>query len=407
MTAIELETRYSAPNYAPLPVVLARGQGAYLWDTAGRRYVDMMSAYSAASHGHAHPRILAALEGQARRLAVPSRAYYNDRLGPFLEELCRLAGLDAALPMNTGAEAVETAIKAARRWGYRVKGIARDRAEIIVAEGNFHGRTTTVISFSSEDDYRDGFGPFTPGFRAVPFGDFAAIERAITPQTAAVLIEPIQGEAGIIVPPAGFLIGLRRICDAHNVLLILDEVQSGLGRTGAWFAFQHEGIRPDGLILGKALGGGLLPVSAFVARREVMDVFTPGSHGSTFGGNPLAAAVGLEALHVLRDEGLVERSRVLGTHMLQRLRAIASPALAEVRGCGLWAGAEIAPAVAGARAVCERLLAKGVLSKDTHGTVVRLAPPLVIAREDLDWALDRFEEVLHELDGTQRRSAAA
>jgi ornithine--oxo-acid transaminase len=407
MKAIDLENRYSAHNYAPLPVVLARGQGAYLWDVAGRRYVDMMSAYSAASHGHGHPRILAALEAQARRLAVPSRAYYNDRLGPFLEEICKLTGLDAALPMNTGAEAVETAIKAARRWGYRVKGVARDRAEIIVANGNFHGRTTTVISFSTEPDYREGFGPFTPGFRAVPFGDLAAVERAITPDTVAVLVEPIQGEAGIIVPPAGFLIGLRRICDAHNVLLILDEVQSGLGRTGAWFAFQHERIRPDGLILGKALGGGVLPVSAFVACRELMDVFTPGSHGSTFGGNPLAAAVGLEALHVIRDEGLVEKSRVLGARMLERLRTIRSPALKDVRGRGLWVGAEIDPAVASARTACERLLEKGVLSKETHRTVVRLAPPLVIARDDLDWALDRFEEVVHELDGSRPRRAAA
>jgi ornithine--oxo-acid transaminase len=407
MNAIELETRYSANNYAPLPVVLTRGHGAHLWDTAGRRYTDMMSAYSAASHGHAHPRILAALTAQAGRLAVPSRAYYNDRLGPFLEELCKLTGLDAALPMNTGAEAVETAVKAARRWAYRVKGIARDAAEIVVANGNFHGRTTGIISFSTEPDYREGFGPFTPGFRAVPFGDLAAVERAITPHTAAVLIEPIQGEAGVIVPPAGFLAGLRRTCDAHRVLLILDEVQSGLGRTGAWFAFEHEGIRPDGVILGKALGGGVLPVSAFVARRKVMDVFTPGSHGSTFGGNPLAAAVGLEALHVIRDEGLVEQSRVLGAHMLERLRAIASPALKEVRGRGLWAGAEIDPAIASARETCERLLEKGVLSKETHHTVVRLAPPLVIPRADLDWALDRFEEVLHELGGTRGNARAA
>ncbi len=407
MNAIKLESRYSANNYAPLPVVLTRGQGAHLWDTDGRRYTDMMSAYSAASHGHAHPRILAALAAQAGRLAVPSRAYYNDRLGPFLEELCRLTGLDAALPMNTGAEAVETAIKAARRWGYRVKGIARDTAEIIVANGNFHGRTTSIISFSTEPDYREGFGPFTPGFRAVPFGDTAAVERAITSRTAAVLVEPIQGEAGVVVPPAGFIAGLRRICDAHCVLLILDEVQSGLGRTGAWFAFQHEGIRPDGVILGKALGGGVLPVSAFVARREVMDVFTPGSHGSTFGGNPLAAAVGLEALHVIREEGLVEKSRVLGAHMLERLHAIASPALKEVRGRGLWAGAEINPAIASAREACERLLEKGVLSKETHQTVVRLAPPLVIARADLDWALDRFEEVLHEVGSTRRRVQVA
>jgi len=407
MKAIELENRYSAKNYAPLPVVLARGKGAHLWDTAGRRYVDMMSAYSAASHGHAHPRILAALNAQAERLAVPSRAYYSERLGPFLKELCELTGLDAALPMNTGAEAVETAVKAARRWGYRVKGIARDRAEIIVAAGNFHGRTTTVTSFSTEPDYRDGFGPFTPGFRAVAFGDLEAVARAITPDTAAVLVEPIQGEAGVIVPPKGYLAGLRRLCDDRRVLLILDEVQSGLGRTGAWFAFQHEGIRPDGLILGKALGGGVLPVSAFVATREVMDVFTPGSHGSTFGGNPLAAAVGLEAINVIRDEGLVEKSRVLGERMLARLRAIDSPALKDVRGRGLWAGAEIDPAVASAREACERLLVKGVLSKETHHTVVRLAPPLVISCEDLDWALDRFEDVLRELDGTRRPSRAA
>src|SRR5215468_9110060 len=407
MHPIEQERRYSARNYDPLPVVLARGQGAFVWDAAGRRYVDMMSAYSAASHGHAHPRILAALEAQARRLAVPSRAYYSDRLGPFLAELTRLTGLDAALPMNTGAEAVETAIKAARRWGYRVKGVPRDRAEIIVANGNFHGRTTTIISFSSESEYREGFGPFTPGFWSVPFGDLAALEQTIRPETVAVLVEPIQGEAGIIIPPPGWLSGLRRLCDAHDLLLILDEVQSGLGRTGAWFAFEHENVRPDGLVLGKALGGGVLPVSAFLSRREVMDVFTPGSHGSTFGGNPLAAAVGLEALHVIRDEGLVEKSRVLGAHMLERLRAIASPALKDVRGRGLWVGTEIDPAVAGAREACERLLAKGVLSKETHQTVVRLAPPLVIARADLDWALDRFEEVLRELDGTRRRAHAA
>jgi ornithine--oxo-acid transaminase len=407
MDFIALENRRSAPNYAPLPVVLTRGEGSYLWDVDGRRYIDMMSAYSAVSLGHAHPRILAALTAQAQRLAVPSRAYYSDRLGPFLEELCRVSGFDAALPMNTGAEAVETAIKAARRWAYRVKGVRRNRAEIIVAQGNFHGRTTSIVGFSSEASYRDGFGPFAPGFCAVPFGDLAAIERAITPDTAAVLVEPIQGEAGIIVPPAGWLMGLSRICEENNVLLILDEVQSGLGRTGAWFAFQHEGIRPDGLILGKALGGGVLPVSAFVATREVMDVFTPGSHGSTFGGNPLAAAVGLEAINVIRDEGLVEKSRMLGERMLARLRAIESPALKDVRGRGLWAGAEIDPAVASAREACERLLAKGVLSKETHRTVVRLAPPLVISCEDLDWALDRFEDVLHELDGTRRPSRAA
>jgi ornithine--oxo-acid transaminase len=402
MDFIALENRVSAPNYAPLPVVLTRGEGSYLWDVDGRRYVDMMSAYSAVSLGHAHPRILAALTAQAHQLAVPSRAYYSDRLGPFLEELCRVSGFDAALPMNTGAEAVETAIKAARRWGYRIKGVRRDRAEIIVAQGNFHGRTTNIVGFSSEASYRDGFGPFAPGFRSVPFGDLAAMERAITPDTAAIMIEPIQGEAGIVVPPKGWLAGVRALCDRHRVLLIVDEVQSGLGRTGAWFAFEHENARPDGIIVGKALGGGVLPVSAFVARREVMDVFTPGSHGSTFGGNPLAAAVGLEALHVIRDEGLVERSRVLGAYILERLRAIKSPALRAVRGLGLWVGAEIDPQFASARTACERLLAKGVLSKETHDTVVRLAPPLVIARDDLDFALDRFEEVVRDLSVSPR-----
>ena len=403
MDAIGLEARYSAANYHPLPVVLTRGQGSWLWDVEGRRYLDMMSAYSAVSHGHAHPRIIAVLEQQARRLAVPSRAFHNDRLGVFLEKLCAVTGLDQALPMNTGAEAVETAIKAARRWGYRVKGIAPDRAEIIVADGNFHGRTTTIIGFSSEPDYRDGFGPFAPGFRSVPFGDLAAVERAINPNTAAVLMEPIQGEAGIIVPPDGWLKGLRRLCDRHHVLLILDEVQSGLGRTGAWFAFQHENVLPDGLVLGKALGGGVLPVSAFVGKRELMQVFTPGSHGSTFGGNALAAAVGLEALNVLEEEGLVERSRELGAHMLGRLKAMHSPALRNVRGRGLWIGAEIDPAFGSAREACELLLERGVLSKETHDTVVRLAPPLVIRQADLDWGLDRFAEMLRALELRQRK----
>jgi ornithine--oxo-acid transaminase len=406
MNSIELEARWAARNYDPLAVVLTRGDGSYLWDEDGKRYIDMMSAYSAVSHGHAHPRILAALEGQARRLAVSSRAYHSDRLGPFLAKLCQVTGLDRALPMNTGAEAVETAIKGARRWGYRVKGIAEDRAEIIVAAGNFHGRTTTIVGFSSEDSYRDGFGPFTPGFRAVPFGDLEAVRRAIGPETAAILIEPIQGEGGIIIPPPGYLAGLRRICDEAGILLIFDEVQTGLGRTGAWFAFQHENAVPDGLVLGKALGGGVLPVSALVGRRALMDVFTPGSHGSTFGGNPLAAAVGLEALAVMEEEGLVERSRILGARMLARLRAIKSPVLKEVRGRGLLAGAEIDPAYAGAREVCERLIAKGVLSKDTHDTVVRFAPPLVIAQWDLDWALDRFADVLREIEESHLRPAA-
>lgn len=398
------ENPFCARNYDPLPVMLTRGEGAYLWDIAGRRYIDMMSAYSAVSHGHAHPRIVATLARQAARLAVPSRAFYNDRLGPFLESLCKHVGLDVALPMNTGAEAVETAIKAARRWGLRAKGI--DDAEIIIASGNFHGRTTTIISFSAEAEYREGFGPFTPGFRAIPFGDLAAAAAAVTPKTVAILVEPIQGEAGVIVPPKGWLAGLRRLCDERGLLLIVDEIQSGLGRTGEWFAFQHEGILPDAVTLGKALGGGVLPVSALVARREVMDVFTPGSHGSTFGGNALAAAVGLEALQVIEDEGLVERSRTLGAHMMRRLNAMRSPALAAVRGLGLWAGADIDPRYAGAREACERLLEKGVLSTATHRTVVRLAPPLVISRDDLDSALDRLEETLAEISRDTRPSAA-
>ena len=318
-------------------------------------------------------------------------------LGAFLEKLCTVAGMDMALPMNTGAEAVETAIKAARRWGYRAKKIPEGRAEIIVADGNFHGRTTTIIGFSSEPDYRDGFGPFAPGFVAVPFGDAEAVERAITPNTAAVLVEPIQGEAGIKVPPADWLARLRAICDRHDVLLIIDEVQSGLGRTGKMFAFEHAGIRPDGVIVGKALGGALLPVSAFLASVAVMDVFDPGSHGSTFGGNPLAAAVGLASLEVLEEEDLVGRSARLGAHLISKLRAIKNPLITDVRGKGLWVGVEIDPAVASAREVCERLMKVGILTKETHETVVRFAPPLVIAREDIDWAVSQFEKVLHAL----------
>jgi ornithine--oxo-acid transaminase len=303
--------------------------------------------------------------------------------------------------MNTGAEAVETAIKAARRWGYRVKGVPRDRAEIIVADGNFHGRTTTIIGFSSDPEYRDSFGPFAPGFRSVPFGNLVAMEQAIRPETVAILVEPVQGEGGIVVPPSGWLAGLRRLCDSNRVLLILDEIQSGLGRTGAWFAFEHESVRPDCLVLGKALGGGVLPISAFLANRTVMEVFEPGSHGSTFGGNPLAAAVGLEALRVIEEERLVERSRELGSHLIDRLRAIRSVAVREVRGRGLWAGVVINPAIASARTICEELINHGVLAKETHETVIRFAPPLVISREDLDWGLDRFETTLSSISGSK------
>jgi ornithine aminotransferase len=397
MRATDLEARFGARNYHPLPVVLTRGAGVWLWDEQGRRYLDMMSAYSAVSTGHSHPRLVGCLAEQAERLAVPSRAYFNDRLGPLMERLAALTGLDRALPMNTGAEAVETAIKAARRWGYRVKGIPDDQARIIVAAGNFHGRTTTIIGFSSEEDYRDGFGPFAPGFSTVPYGDADAVEAAMTPETAAVLIEPVQGEAGIVVPPQGYLRRLREICDRHDVLLVLDEVQSGLGRTGRWFAYEHEGIRPDAVVLGKALGGGLLPVSALVGRAEVMDLFTPGSHGSTFGGNALAAAVALEALQVIEDEQLVSTSAILGRHLKRRLSAIRSPLVAGVRGIGLWVGLEIDPAFATARALCERLAEAGVLSKETHETVLRFAPPLTIGRDELDWGIDAVERVIEAM----------
>lgn len=395
---MDLEHQYGAENYLPLPVVIDRGEGAWLWDTDGNRFLDMMSAYSAVSHGHSHPRLVRALKEQAEKLAIVSRAFHAEPLGPFLEKLCAMTGLDKALPMNTGAEAVETGIKAARRWGYRVKGIAKDQAEIIVANGNFHGRTTTIVGFSSDEEYKEDFGPFAGGFKLVDFGDIEAIRNAITPNTAAVLIEPIQGEAGIVIPPAGFLKELRALCTEQNVLLILDEIQSGLGRTGALFAHNHEGIKPDALLLGKALGGGMMPVSAFVSSTEVMDMFNPGSHGSTFGGNPLAAAVGLEALKVLEDEGLTERSRVLGDKLKRDLQAMNSPLMTEVRGSGLWVGVEIDPKYCSARLVCERLMARGILSKETHETVVRFAPPLVISEEDLDWAIDQFRDVVRELE---------
>jgi ornithine--oxo-acid transaminase len=407
MKPIELENRFCARNYQPLPVTIVRGEGANVWDDAGRRYVDMMSAYSAVSHGHCHPRLVKVLTEQAARLAIVSRAFHSDTLGPFLAALCARTGFDQALPMNTGAEAVETAIKAARRWGYQVKGIPDGQAEIVVASGNFHGRTTTIVGFSSEADYRRGFGPFAPGFRLVPFGDARAMAEAVTERTCAVLLEPIQGESGIVVPPPGWLAEVRRICDERRALLILDEIQSGLGRTGRWFAFQHEQIRPDALILGKALGGGLLPVSAFCADREVMDVFVPGSHGSTFGGNALAAAVGLEALQVMEDERLVERSAELGARMLERLRALRSPAVKEARGRGLWVGLELDPARADAHDLCERLAAAGVLTKETHDTVIRLAPPLVITQAELDWALDRVEYVLDQVAPRRKRVAVA
>ena len=403
--AIARERRYAARNYDPLPVVLAHGDGCWLWDEHGRRYLDMMSAYSAVSHGHAHPRIVQALVEQAQRLAVTSRVFHNELLPRLLQRLADVTGLDRALPANGGAEAVETALKAARKWGHKIKGIPADSAEIIVCAGNFHGRSITIVGFSSEPQYRDGFGPFAPGFRQVPYGDADALARAIGPNTAAFLVEPIQGEGGIVVPPAGYLEVCGRICRDNNVLLICDEIQTGMGRTGKFLACEHENVKPDGVILGKALGGGLLPVSALVGTDNLMQVFSPGDHGSTFGGNPLASAVALAALDVLFDEGLIARSADLGAHLLARLRTVQSPLIREVRGKGLFIGVEVDQKRITARDVVDRLLARGILSKDTHGTVVRFAPPLTIDRETLDWAVEEVRAVFVELGGGLRRAA--
>jgi ornithine--oxo-acid transaminase len=399
--SIELENRYCARNYHPLPIVLQSGKGVWLQDIGGKNYLDMMSAYSAVSFGHSHPVLVAALVAQAEKLAVTSRAYHTDRLGPFLQLLCEMTGQPKALPMNTGTEAVETALKAARKWGYKVKGITENSAEIIVCTGNFAGRTTTIVGFSSEPQYRAGFGPFTPGFIAVPFGDANALQAAITPRTAAFLVEPIQGEAGIIVPPAGYLAQCREICTRHNVLLICDEVQTGLGRTGRLLACEHEAVKPDGLILGKALGGGLLPLSAFLAREDVMDVFGPGDHGSTFGGNPLAAAVGSAALRLLIEEGLVKRAQVMGKRLMDGLCAFDHPAIREVRGKDLLIGLELEPDVISARTFCEHLMRHGLLSKDTHSTVVRFAPPLIISESEIDAALKIIGTVFDSLPAPQ------
>jgi len=401
---IELENTYCAQNYHPLPVVLSRGEGVYVWDDEGRRYLDMMSAYSAVSHGHAHPRLIQALTRQASELSIVSRAFHTDKLGPFLKRICELTGQDRALPMNTGAEAVETALKAARKWAYTVKGVERDKAEIIACRNNFHGRTITIVGMSSDESYREGFGPFPPGFRLVDFGDAEALEASITPNTAAFLVEPMQGEGGIVIPPPGYLAACREICRRHNVLLICDEIQTGLGRTGRFLASEHDDVVPDGLILGKALGGGILPVSMFLARRDVMDVFRPGDHGSTFGGNPLAAAVALEALNIIVEEDLPARSEAMGALLLEELRRIDCPLVRDVRGRGLFVGLEIDPDKGSARDAVERLMQKGVLSKETHETVVRLAPPLAISREQLQWAVARIAEVLADMERLRKAS---
>ena len=395
-STIDLENKFCAHNYHPLPVVLSRGKGVYVWDEGGNKYLDMMSAYSAVSHGHAHPRLIEVVKQQVETLTIVSRAFYTERLGEFLQLACEMTGQDMALPMNTGAEAVETAIKAARKWGYEVKGIERDKAEIIACTGNFHGRTTTIIAMSDEPQYQHGFGPYPAGFRLARYGDAAALEELVTPNTAAFLVEPIQGEGGIVMPPAGYLKACADICRRHNVLLIADEIQTGLGRTGSLLACDHENVVPDGLILGKALGGGILPVSMFLSKREVMEVFTPGDHGSTFGGNPLAAAVGLEALKIIVEDKLPEKSREAGEYMMAKLRAIDSPLISDIRGSGLFVGIEIDPALGSARQICESLMVRGLLSKETHETVVRLAPPLVISHEEIDWAVEQIDQVLGE-----------
>jgi ornithine--oxo-acid transaminase len=393
---IAIEDERLAHNYHPLPVVVERGEGAWVTDVNGKRYLDCLAAYSAVNFGHGHPDLLAAARDQLERITLTSRAFHNDRLGPFAEALARLAGVDRVLPMNTGAEAVESAIKLARAWGYRVKGVPDGAAEIIVMSGNFHGRTTTIVSFSDDPSSRDGFAPFTPGFVTVPYGDAVALEAAITPNTVAVLVEPIQGEAGVVVPPADYLPTMRRITAEHNVLMIADEIQSGLGRTGATFQCDNTGVIPDLYVLGKALGGGIVPVSAVIGRGDVIGVLHPGEHGSTFGGNPLAAAVGHAVVTLLETGEMQERSRVLGEHLHARLEALIGRGVLAVRGAGLWAGIDIDPALATGRQVCEALLARGVLAKDTHGSTIRLAPPIVVSKEDLDFGLDQLEAVLAE-----------
>lgn len=391
---IAIEDEYNAHNYMPLDVVLTRGNGVWVEDVDGKQYMDFLAAYSALNQGHCHPRLVQCMVEQAARLALTSRAFRNDQLPLFAKELCAMTGYEMMLPMNTGAEAVETALKAARKWGYQVKGVPDERAQILACFGNFHGRTITIISFSPEEHYRDGFGPFTPGFELIPYGNAAALESAITSRTVAFLVEPIQGEGGVVVPPEGYLRAVREICDRHNVLLITDEIQSGLGRTGKLLAAEHEGVRADVVTVGKALSGGMYPVSAVLADREVLGLFGPGDHGSTYGGNPLGCAVAREAIKVLAEEHLVERAAELGEYLLSRLRQMSSPHIQFVRGKGLWVGIVLKPEAGSARRFCQKLLAEGVLCKDTHGNVIRLAPPLIITREEIDWALERLEAVL-------------
>ncbi len=394
---LEQEDQHAAHNYHPLEVVVSHGEGAWVVDVDGRRYLDCLAAYSAVNFGHGHPALINAAKDQLDRITLTSRAFHNDRLGPFVAALAELSGKDMVLPMNTGAEAVESGIKVARAWGYRVKGVQPNKATIIVADGNFHGRTTTIISFSNDEQARADFGPYTPGFVSVPYGDAAALEAAIDENTVAVLIEPIQGEAGIVVPPADYLPAVREITTRHNVLFIADEIQSGLGRTGATFQCDNVGVVPDLYLLGKALGGGILPLSAVVGNRDILGVLRPGEHGSTFGGNPLATAVGLAVVELLATGEMQARARMLGQHLQDRLQTLVGYGVLEVRGAGLWAGVDIDPALATGRQVCELLMDRGVLVKDTHGSTIRFAPPIVVEEKDLDWAVDQLQAVLTEL----------
>jgi ornithine--oxo-acid transaminase len=391
---IELEEKYGAHNYKPLDVVLARGQGVWVWDVEGRKYLDCLASYSAVNQGHCHPGIMQTMIEQCQNLTLTSRAFRNDQLGLFYEELCKLTNSHKVLPMNSGAEAVETVIKAVRKWGYMVKGVPKDQAEIIVCGNNFHGRTITIVGFSTEEHYREGFGPFTPGFKIIPFGDAKALESAVTPNTVGFLVEPIQGEAGIIIPPEGYLREAKSICEKHRVVLILDEIQTGLGRTGKLLAEQHEAIEADISLIGKALSGGFYPISAVLSNTEVLGVLRPGEHGSTFGGNPLACAVARTALRVLIEEGMIENSAAMGAYFLGELKKIKSPLFKEVRGKGLMIGVELFPEAGGARPYCEKLMSLGILCKETHEHVIRFAPPLIITKEEIDWALERIGKVL-------------
>jgi len=393
---IELEEKYGAHNYKPLDVVLSRGQGVWVWDVEGKKYLDCLASYSAVNQGHCHPRIMQTMIEQCQKLTLTSRAFRNDQLGLFYEELCQLTNSHKVLPMNSGAEAVETVVKAVRKWGYKVKGVPKDQAEIIACENNFHGRTITLVGFSTEEHYREGFGPFTPGFKIVPFGDAEALESAITPNTVGFLAEPIQGEAGIIIPPEGYLKKAKSICEKNRVVLILDEIQTGLGRTGKLLAEQHEGIEADITLIGKALSGGFYPISAVLSNTEVLGVLRPGEHGSTFGGNPLACAVARTALRVLIDEGMIENSAAMGAYFLGELKKIRNPAVKEVRGRGLMIGVELFPEAGGARAYCEKLMSLGILCKETHDHIIRFAPPLIIMREEIDWALERIDKVFRK-----------